>query len=394
MLYRREFWALRHRSRIFCALIVAGCVLAVSTGLAQSPSLRQRFDAALDAQHRGDNAAAAAQYQVLLRLDPTMTAAHANLAGALVALKRYNEAIAQYKVALKEVPGNRALELALAIAYFRKGDFETAGRKFASLHWDDPTDIRATTLLAECDTHLGRYNEAISLLKPLESADSHDLDLEWALGSALIRAGHTRQGLLRIQKVAELGHNVEAYQTAANLYLGLTYFDLARRDAEAVIRLNPRISQAYVVLGMVKDYSGDETGASGEFEKALQIDPKNLQARIQLGSVLYTQRKLREAQRQLLLALAQDPGSSSAHYLLARVERLHGDLPAALNNLQIAERQDPQWLSPHVDLVALYYALKRPADGAREKAIVDHLMATARQRHSATRVILPTVPAP
>lgn len=394
MLRCRHHCLANHRAHALCATIVAVCAIAFSTALAQTPSLRQRFDAALNAQHRGDNTAAAAQYKAILRLDPTMTAAHANLAGALVALKRYDEAIAQYKTALKEVPDNHALELALAIAYYRKGDFETAGRTFASLHWDDPADVRVATLLAQCDMHLSRYDQVVSLLEPLESANSNNLDLEWTLGSALIRTGHTRQGLQRIQRVADLGHNVEAYQTAANLYLGLTFFDLAKRDAEAVIQLNPHASQAYVVLGMVKDYSGDEKGAAGEFEKALQIDPKDLQARLQLGSVLYTQRKLSEARLQLTRALAQDPASSSAHYLLARVERVQGDLPAALNNLETAERENPRWLSPHVDLVALYYALKRPADGLREKKIVDQLMAEERQQHIGTRVILPRVPSP
>lgn len=381
--------------RLLAASLALVCaVIACSSAFAQNTNLRQLFAAALEAQQRGDNAAAASKYEAILRLDPTMTAAHANLAAALVALKRYDEAIAQYQTALKEVPGNRALELALAIAYFSKGEFENAGRELASLHWDDPANVRAATLLAECDMHLGRYDQAISLLKPLESANSNNLDLEWALGSALIRAGHTLQGLERIQKVADEAHSVKAYQTAANLYLGLTYFDLARRDAEAVIRIDPNASQAYVVLGMVKDYSGDETGAAQEFQKALRVSPKDLQARLQLGSVLYSQRKLGEARRQLLLALAQDPSSSSAHYLLARVERVQGNLSAALNDLKLAEREDPQWLSPHVDLVALYYALKRPVDGARERKIVDRLMAKARQQHSATRVILPRVPSP
>lgn len=384
----------RYRAYILWASLLATCALAASAGFAQTPSLRQRFDAALNAQHRGDNAAAVAQYQALLQLDPTMTAAHANLAGALVALKRYDEAIKQYEIALKEVPGNHALRLALAVAYFAKSDFKAAGRQLASLHADNPADVRVATLLAESDTRIGQYDRAISLLEPLERTNANSLALEWALGSALIQEGHTRQGLQRIQKVADQGQSVEAYQTAANLYLGLTYFSLARRDAEAVIRLNPHLPQAYVVLGFVKDYSGDDQGAAREFERALQIDPKDLQARVQLGSVLYTQRKLGQAREQLVLALTQDPGSSAAHYLLARVDRVQGNLSGALSNLESAEREDPNWLAPHVDLVALYYALKRPAEGVREKKIVDQLMAEARQQHSATRVILPHVPSP
>lgn len=358
----------------------------------QSP--RQLFDKAREAQNQGNLALAVREYRELLKTHPQIISARANMAAALVSLGHLDEAISAYQAALKQVPGNPALRLGLAVAYYRKDDFNNAGQQLASLNWEKPNDVRVATLLSNCDMHLGRYKQAIALLTPLEKNNADNMDLEWVLGSALIHAGKTREGLKRIQKVADKTHSVEAYQTAANLYLGLTFFDKARRDAEAVIRLNPHVSQAYVVLGMVYDYSGDEQRAAEEFEKALQVDPSNLQARLQLGSVLYTQRKLDKARVQLNRVLTQDPKSSSAHYLLAKVERAQGNLSAAVKNLKSAEQENPHWLAPHIDLAALYYALKQPAEGAKEKKIVKQLMVRNRQSKAATRIIMPTVPAP
>lgn len=375
------------------SLLGAIIVLALVPELfAQAPDPQQLFQKALADQQAGDAELAAKEYEDLLSLHPEVTAAHANLGVVLVSLGRFDEAIAQYHFALAEAPDDPKLRLDLGLAYYKKGDYTAAAAEFAALHKDDPSDVRVATLLGTCESHIGLDAAAVELLTPLEAANASNLDLEWALGQALIHVGQTREGLERVQKVADEGQVIEAYQTAANLYLGLTYFDKAKRDAEAVIRLDPRQPKAYVVLGMVADYSGDEQGAAEQFEKALKLDPTDLQARVQLGSVFYTERKLDDARRELNRALTQDPKSYSAIFLLGQVERAQGNLSAAMKDFETAEGESPEWLRPHVELVALYYQMKRPADGAREKEIVDRLMAEERQRRASTRVILPQVP--
>ena len=381
--------------------IAAAALLGALTSLApasasppQAPDAQQLFQEASEAQQRGDAALAVSKYQQLIKVHPEITAAHANLGVVLVSLGRFDEAITQYHIALAEAPDDPALRLDLGLAYYKKGDFAGAAAQFAALHKDDPSSVRISILLGNCQIQLGLIGQALALLQPIEKDNADNLDLEWALGMALIDSGDTREGLERVQKVADQRQSVEAYQLAANLSLGLTYFDQARRDAEAIIRLNPRLPKAYVVLGMVDDYSGNEKGAEEGFQKALELDPKDLQARVQLGSVFCNERKLDAARQQLNRALAQDPNSDSALYLLGRVERAGGNLQAAVKYLESAEQKDPQWLMPHIELTALYYLLKRPDDGAREKAIVDQLRAEARERKAETHIILPQVPAP
>lgn len=383
-------------SRVFIAgVVLLGALTALaSASPPQSPDAQQLFQEASEAQQRGDAGLAVSKYQQLIKLHPEITAAHANLGVVLVSLGRYDEAITQYHIALAEAPDDPALRLDLGLAYYKKGDFAGAAAQFAALHKDDPSNLRITILLGNCQIQLGLISQALALLQPLEKDNADNLDLEWALGMALIDSGDTREGLERVQKVAEKRQSVEAYQLAANLYLGLTYFDKARRDAEAVIHLNPRLPKAYVVLGMVDDYSGDEKSAEEDFQKALELDPNDLQARVQLGSVFCNERKLDAARQQLNRALAQEPNSDTALYLMGRVERAQGNLQAALKYLESAEQKDPQWLMPHIELTALYYLLKRPDDGAREKTIVDQLRAEARERKADTRVILPQVPGP
>jgi tetratricopeptide (TPR) repeat protein len=375
--------------RTVLLFIVSWCCFKVA---AQEPDPQQVFQEAAQAQERGDLSLAASKYQEVIRMNPSVVAAHANLGVVLVSLGRYDEAITQYHIALAEAPGDPALRLNLGLGYYKKGDFAGAAAEFASLHRENPSDLRIATLLGNCQLQLGLVDQAIALLEPLEKTNPDNLDLEWALGNALIRTGQTLDGLKRIQKVADKGQNADAYQLAADLYLGLTLFDQAKEDAQAVIRLNPNAAKAYVVLGMIDDFAGNEKDAQDNYRKALQIDPKDNQARLQLANAFLIDRKLNEARQEIDRALAIEPNSLAARYELARLERTEGNLAAALKDLEAIERQDPQWLPPHVELSALYYRLQRPSDGDREKEIVNKLRTEEQDRRGQNHVISPRVP--
>jgi tetratricopeptide (TPR) repeat protein len=359
---------------------------------AQGPDPQQLFQEALEAQQRGDMPLAVRKYEELIRLHPDIIEARANLGIALVSLGRFDEAIAQYRAALRQAPGNRDLRLNLALAYYKKGDFPDAADEFSSLHEAEPGNVRIATLLGQCYVRLGRDAEAISLLMPFEKANPDNLDLAWALGSALIRSGHTEEGLERVEKVAERGHSAEAYALAADVYIRLNLFDRARSNLDEAMRLNPHLPGLHTLSGTIMDYSGDQKAAAVEFQKALEANPNDFEAQVRLGSLRYAQRKLDAAKLHLNRALEIDPLSSLARYMLARVERAEGQLDAAVKDLEKVVRNDPGWLPPHIELAALYYRLKRPEDGAREKKIVDRLSADEQQHKATLRVITPALP--
>lgn len=70
-----------------------------------------------------------------------------------------------------------------------------------------------------------------------------------------------------------------------------------------------------------------------------------------------------------------DGSSPLAQYEMALLERAEGKLDTAVVYLEKVIKQTPNWLQPDTALAALYYRVKRPADGARERAIVDRLSA-------------------
>ncbi|HUB81559.1 MAG TPA: tetratricopeptide repeat protein [Bryobacteraceae bacterium] len=358
---------------------IGAFLIAAGLACAQSPNPQQLFHDALAAQQRGDDALAVQKYRELLRSYPDSLEVRANLGAALARLDRYDEAIEQYKAVLarKDMPG---LRLNLALAYYKKRAWSQAVALFEPLHAAQPDDARVATLLAECYSNLGQDEKVIAELRPIEGAHPGDLSVEWLLGSALIRAGHLRDGLDRVDMVAHEGKRPEAYLLAGRTALKMNEFERARDYAAAAEKLNPKLPGLDTLRGTVMSYLGDADGAAAVLTAAVAEDPKDFEAQLALGAVLHTQRDLDGARQHLQRALQLKPDSNLARYEWARLERTEGQVEAAVRDFEKVVRTDPNWAQPHVELAALYFRLNRQADGEKERAIYDRLTAEQQKR--------------
>jgi len=354
--------------------IVSWVLVCAAAG--QGTPAEQLFSEAVAAQQRGDDQLAISKYQQLLKLRPDVIEVRANLGAALSRQGRFDEAIAQYRAALAKEGGNAALRMNLALAQYKKGAFADAAKELKLL----PGDSRTATLLGDCYLRLGQDEQAIAVLRGAETAQPDDLGVAWLLGSALIRTGHKRDGLERIEKVAKSGNSAEAYLLAGQTALKMNEFERARDDSDAALRLNPQLPGAQTLRGMVLPYLGDNARAMAALEKAIEADPKDFDAQLNLGAVLLTERQLDASRQHLERALALQPESSLARYEMAKLERTEGKLDASVKDFEKVIHDEPGWPQPHIELSALYYRLNRQEDGAREKAAFDKLSAAGEKR--------------
>jgi len=352
-------------------LAMAACAVAFG----QTTDPRQLFADAVAAQQRGDDALAIRDYQELIRQYPNVPQVRANLGAALAHAGRYGEAIEQYRAVLEKDSGNAQVRLNLALAYYKKDDFAGAAAQLTTLHEGAPADARVATLLGDCWTHMGRDREAIALLAPIAKANPADMTVAWILGEALIHAGRPRDGLPLVEKVAGTNHSAEAWLLAGQTWLGLNEFEHADAAATAALKLNPALPGLYTVAGEVKQYMGDYPAAMADLAKALEANHDDFDAHLTMAAILNTDRDLDGAQRHVVEALRIRPSSTLARYELGRIERSKGDIEGAVRDFEKVVSQDPDWLKPHVELAALYYRVNRPADGEKERAIVDKLSA-------------------
>jgi tetratricopeptide (TPR) repeat protein len=354
---------------IVAVFLVAACIAG-----AQSTDPQQLFREALAAQQRGDGELAIGKYREILKHFPDSVEVRANLGAALAKLNRYDEAIEQYRSALakKDNPG---LRLNLALAYYKKEAWREAAQQLNTLRTAQPDDLRTATLLADCYAKLGEDGKAIAVLEPLETRHRDDLSLEWLLGSALIRSGHSREGLDRVDYVARSGNRPEAYLLAGRTALKMNEFERARDYAAAAGKLDPKLPGLDTLRGSVLSYLGDTEGAAASLRAAVEADPKDFDAQLALGAVLHTMRDLEGAREHLQRALQIKPDSTVARYEWARLERTQGRLEAAAADLEKVVHADPNWAQPHVELAALYFRLNRQQDGERERTLFDRLTA-------------------
>jgi tetratricopeptide (TPR) repeat protein len=349
-------------------------IFAAAAACAQPSNPQQLFRDAVAAQQNGDDALAVRKYQELLKSYPDSVEVRANLGAALSKLGRYDEAIVQYRAVLAK-KDNEGLRLNLALAYYKKSAWRDAVQQLETLRAAQPGDTRVATLLADCYARLGQDEKAIAVLKPVEAAQPDDLAVAWLLGSALIRVGHLRDGLDRVDRVARQGNRPEAYLLAGQTALKMNEFERARDYAAEAVRLNPKLPGLDTLRGTVLTYLGDTQSAIAALQKAIVADSNDFDAQVALGAVLQTERDLDGARQHLQRALELKPDSNLARYKWAQLERTEGHLEDAVKDFERVVHDNPDWAQPHVELAALYFRLKRQADGDRERAIFDRLTA-------------------
>ena len=105
------------------ALLVA---LFPAVFVGQEASVEQLFNSALQAQQQGDFGLAARNYEQVVKLEPALFGAWANLGVTLVRLGRFDQAIEAYRSALKLDPANKSRRMNLALAFYKKGDARNA----------------------------------------------------------------------------------------------------------------------------------------------------------------------------------------------------------------------------------------------------------------------------
>ena len=358
-------------------------VLFSGMPLAQQATPDQLLRTAVSEQERGDFPSAIRDYRKVLELHPNEVEAKVNLGAALVHVGQFDEGIAMYRSALPSLAFKNPVLLNMGLAYYKKGDFANARAQFETLLKSQPRNVRVAILLGDTDIRLQKANDALSVLEPLSAENEDNLDFEYVYGSALIAAGHRRDGVPHIDKVAHGQNSADAYLLAGATRLQLDDFEPARKDLETALQLNPKLPNVYTLLGEARDKTGAAKEAEPALREALKINPNDFEANLYLGAILYKRRDTDEARTYLEKALALNPKDLMARYQSALLKSTSGDYEAAAQTLEQLVKDNPDWLEPHVELANLYYKLHRPEDGARERQVVDRL--TAEQQSQGPR---------
>lgn len=348
--------------------------------LAQTQSPQALVQDAIQQQRSGHLEKAITEYRQFLKLRPDATAIHSNLGAALADLGRFEEAITEYQIALKQSPQLVSTRLNLALAYYKMGRISDATSELERVHNAASNNHQATLVLADCYLRMGRDDDVIRVLEPEEKSYPDDLAVAYMLGTALIHAKRVEEGEVLVDRILRNGDSAEAHLMLGEARMGVSDFAGARTEFAKAVALNPKLGDAHALYARALMMTGDSDLSAKEFRAALEYEPYNFDANLQLGAAARLQDNYQEAEKYLLRAQETRPGDPGVRYQLALVAIDENKLDGACKILESLVKEWPQFTEAHVSLALVYYRLKRPEDGKRERQIVLKLTAEAQAK--------------
>jgi tetratricopeptide (TPR) repeat protein len=346
----------------------------------QEQTPQEMVQDAIQKQKAGDLEGAVAEYKEFLKLHPEATAIHSNLGAALAGLGRFEEAVPEYKIALKQSPGLEGARLNLALVYYKMGRIGDASTELEKIYAKDPGNHQAALLLGDCYLRMGQEKDVIRVLEPEEKKYPDDLGIAYLLGTALIREKRVEEGQVLVDRILRNGDSAEAHLMLGTAKMNVSDFAGARDEFAKAVTLNPDLPDVHVLYAKALLYTGDSDMAAKEYQAELAHDPYNFEANSQLGALARQDQDYDLAHKYFARALETRPGDPGVRYQLALIALDQGHADEARQTLEALVKESPQFTEAHVSLSLVYYRLKRPEDGKREREIVQKLTAEAQAK--------------
>jgi Flp pilus assembly protein TadD len=294
---------------------------------------------AYTALKRSDDARA--EYERAIALDPKMPEAYLNLGILLLDKQEYAAAVAPLSKAVELLPAQSRPRSLLAVAQERSGDQEGAARSFEGVLHLDPNDAAANHYLAQLDLRRGQPAEA-------EARFRHALEIRPDSPEAL-------QGLARSLEAQNKPEAADAYRK----YLGVVPGDagararlihllvssqeydaalaeLDRTDADKPPSLDSLRLRADIQIAQKKFADAIVT-----LQQAIALAPRDARLIGGLGRVYLQKRDFASAEKELKAALQIDRNNLVYWKDLSSTYYLSGNCPATLATLDVIAKAEP-----------------------------------------------------
>ncbi len=256
------------------------------------------------------------------------------------------------------------LHLLLGKIYLQKSQAQEAIAQFKQAVKDYPQSIDARYMLALTYFDLGDYANAEIYFKELTHKKSDNFEYTYNLGVAQGKMGHTEDAITTLSRAAKMpDHKGEPQFAMGEIYQLEKQYDKAIAKYQECLSINPNFAEVYNNLGVIYGAKSDFPQAVKSFQKALELKPNYNPARKNLGYAeahtamavsLMTQGKAKEAQEQLLKAIEIDPQFADAYYNLGLLLHQQNQVAQAILQYQTALQCDPKHARSHNNLGVAY----------------------------------------
>ena len=277
---------------------------------------------------------------------------------------QYDEAMEQYRSALRRDPGSVELRAEIALLFLKKGDVSEAEKLLTEALTMSENNRNIMILLAGIHSAKGEFQKAKVIYEKCIAMNQEDTEAYLFLGSLYMSEKRYDDAITVYEKIINYDDdNIMALYYLARLYAETKSYDKAKEYYQKAISLKTNFEPALLDMGTLYEVEGDFDKAIEYYQKIITFDPLNKKARsriatifvkkkqynraihefeklsdldredvnlrVKIGLLHLEEERYDEAIREFNIALASKPKNDSVRYYLAMAWRGKGDTKRA-----------------------------------------------------------------
>jgi tetratricopeptide (TPR) repeat protein len=286
-----------------------------------------------------------------------------------------DEALALLEGIAAAEPTRRGIAREIGLACYRNGEFLKAVASFKKALEEDPGDNEAVQLMGLSYYLAGRPAEAITPLEKVQTwFPSANVDASYILGTCYIQTKDYPSARKAFGKMfAVPPDSAASYLFTARMLLRNDYDPVAEEYAKKAVELDPKLPRVHLLLGELYLYKSRLPEAIEQFQKELQLNPGDAAVYYKLADAYSRLQKYEEAEKLLQRSIWLDATSTGPYILMGKVLDKKGETALAVRALQRALAMDPNNPIPHHLLGQAYRELGRTEEAERELKLAEQL---------------------
>lgn len=364
-----------------CAILV---VAAVTASMLRPPfciadnedKIQTHYQRAQEALRQNRQNEAASEFLEIIRLNPKLAEAHANLGVVYFGQGKYAQASQSFQEALKLKPLLSRAENFLGLSEAKRGHVDLAlpllERSFKH-STDDEWRQQTGLVLIEIYSARLDLDRALEVARSLQRAFPSNPEILY-----IAYRIHSQMGAKAVSDlVRSAPDSARLHQLTAELLESSGDFPRAVEQYRKALEIDPKLPGIHRALGVaILNSSQDETShreAQTHFELELAVNPGDAHSEYQLGEIQWARYRYEEALKHFARAVEFRPNFVDALIALGKAWTAQGQPERALMHLEKAVRIDPENEVAHYRLALAFRKLGKSQEADRELALFKQL---------------------
>jgi putative PEP-CTERM system TPR-repeat lipoprotein len=223
---------------------------------------------------------------------------------------RLNEAIVEFRNAVKADPRSAEARLRLGQALAKKGELRAAYGELIRAVDLKPDFMKARYELAMFQLLTKNVNDAKAHLQKLRSQDRNAFETRYLSAQIALFEKQPEKAIQELNELVARNHeNPRIHVDLGRIYFLLKKFDVAEKSFRAALEINPKATPARVALAQLYVFTGNQEKGEDELLLATQAEPENEELLHVVGLFYRVMRRTDEFEKFYLDLLKKKPDS-------------------------------------------------------------------------------------